>query len=436
LDELSMVARSTAIVLLAVCVDCAYLGAAEPSVVETEGATTSTTANSSHVHEDWPCWRGLNGDNHSDSQHPPVEWSATNNVLWKAAVPGIGHASPCIVGERIFLASADEPTETQFVICLDRRNGQQLWRVDLHQGKLPPKHEKNSHASATPACDGRFVFLLLANADQLWASAVSVDGKLAWQKSVGGYKHANGYGSSPAMFGQLLIAANDNEIDPSLAALDRLDGHIVWQVKRPTSDNSATPVVAKVAGRPQLLLNGANAVVSYDPATGDEIWSVNHATEVAACTIAFDDLCVYASGNVPDKLMLGIRADGQGDVTDANVLWSTHEANTYVPSPLLCGKLLFVVVDSGTAYCRDARSGEVLWKHRLGGSFFASPVAAGGNVYAANDTGITYVFRAANEFELVAQNDIGESCIATPVFSGDRLYLRTISALYCIGNQP
>jgi outer membrane protein assembly factor BamB len=238
------------------------------------------------------------------------------------------------------------------------------------------------------------------------------------------------------MFGQLVIVANDNEIDPSLAAFDRSDGHIVWQVKRPTSDNSATPVVATIAGRPQLLLNGANAVISYDPATGDEIWRVNHSTEVAACTIAFDDSCVYASGNVPDKFMLGIRADGRGDVTNANVLWSTHEANTYVPSPLTCDQLLFVVVDSGTAYCRDARSGEVLWKHRLGGSFFASPVAAGGNIYAVNDTGITYVFRAANSFELVAQNDIGESCVATPVFTGDRLYLRTVSALYCIGNEP
>jgi outer membrane protein assembly factor BamB len=430
-----MAVRSTSI-LLTICVGCACLRAAERSAVEIDGAPPPTAAKSNHVDEDWPCWRGPNGDNHSCSQHPPVEWSASNNVLWKAAVPGLGHASPCIVGDRIFLASADEITQTQFLICLDRRNGQQLWRVDLGQGKLPPKHEKNSHASATPACDGCFVYLLLANADQLWASAVSVDGKLAWQRSVGDFKHVNGYGSSPAMFGQLVIVANDNEIDPSLAALDRSDGHIVWQVKRPTSDNSATPVVATIAGRPQLLLNGANAVVSYDPATGDEIWRVNHSTEVAACTIAFDDSCVYASGNVPDKFMLGIRADGRGDVTNANVLWSTHEANTYVPSPLICDQLLFVVVDSGTAYCRDARSGEVLWKHRLGGSFFASPVAAGGNIYAVNDTGITYVFRGANSFELVAQNDIGESCVATPVFAGDRLYLRTVSALYCIGNEP
>jgi outer membrane protein assembly factor BamB len=431
-----MFARITEVVLLAVCVDCALIAAAEPSVADIEGAKTSTTATSSHVDEDWPCWRGPAGDNHSSSLHPPVEWNESKNVLWKAAIPGLGHASPCIVGDRIFLASADEPTETQFLICLDRQSGQQLWRVDLHQGKLPPKHEKNSHASATPACDGRFVYLLLANADQLWASAVSMDGKLAWQKSIGGYRHANGYGSSPALFGQLLIAANDNEIDPSLTALDRSDGHVVWQLKRPTSDNSATPIVATVAGRPQLLLNGANAVVSFDPATGDEIWRVIHGTEVAACTVAFDDLCVYASGNVPDKFMLGIRADGRGDVTNTNVLWSTHEANTYVPSPLVCGNLLFVVLDSGMAYCRDARSGEVLWKHRLGGNFFASPVAAGGYVYAVNDIGVTFIFRPSNAFELVAQNEIGESCVATPVFSGDRLYLRTVSALYCIGSEP
>jgi outer membrane protein assembly factor BamB len=384
---------------------------------------------------DWPCWRGAAGDNHSASRHPPVEWSATQNVLWKIDVPGLGHSSPTIVGNKIFLASADEQTETQFLVCLDRQTGQELWTTNLHHGHLPPKHEKNSHASATPACDGESVYVLMANAGQLWASAVATDGHVIWQKSLGGFQHANGYGSSPALYGHLVIAANDNELDPGLTALDRTDGHVVWHITRPSSDNSATPLVATVAGRPQLLINGANAVNSYDPATGAELWHVTHTTGVAACTMAFDDQCVFASGNVPDKLMLAVRADGQGDVTDTHILWSTHEANTYVPSPLVSGKFLFAVIDGGTAYCRDTRSGEVIWKHRLGGTFFASPVAAGDYIYATNDAGVTYVFRPTEAFELVAQNEVGQTCFATPVILEDRLYLRTTSSLFCIGHD-
>jgi outer membrane protein assembly factor BamB len=382
---------------------------------------------------DWPCWRGEAGTNHSLSRDPPTEWSDSKNVVWRADIPGLGHASPCLMRDRIFLASADEKAETQFLVCLDRHTGKQLWSTTLHQGNLPAKNEKNSHASATPATDGQRVYVLMANVDQLWAFAVDFTGKLVWRMSIGNFKHANGYGSSPVLFKDLVIAANDNEIDPSITALDRLDGHVVWKIQRPTSDNSATPIVANVAGRPQLLINGAKAAVSYDPAAGSEIWRVNHTTEVAACTMAFDDLCVYASGNVPDKLMLAIRADGHGDVSSSNILWSTSEGNTYVPSPLICGDRLFAVIDSGVAYCRDSRSGDVIWKHRLGGSFFASPVAAGEYVYATSELGVTHVFRSADKYELVAKNDIGQACLATPVICNGQLFLRTESSLFCIG---
>ncbi|MEX2307966.1 MAG: PQQ-binding-like beta-propeller repeat protein [Pirellulales bacterium] len=383
--------------------------------------------------DDWPCWRGSDGNNHSQDSQTPVEWSVDRNIAWKVAVPGRGHASPCIVDDKIFLASADEATRKQFLLCYSRQHGELMWRVDLHRSELPHIHANNSHASSTPACDGDAVYVVFASGEELIVSAVAIDGRIRWQRPVGGYQHANGYGASPVLFGQLVIVASDNQLEPSIVALDRIDGRIVWSTKRPKSDNSATPIVAMVSGRPQLLINGAGTVTSYDPIRGDEIWQVLHKTEVAACTVAFDEENVYASGNVPEKLMLCVRGDGRGDVTESHVLWHDNQRVTYVPSPLLLRRHLFIVADSGTAYCRDANSGIVVWKKRLGGNFFASPVLAGGNVYATSEMGVTHVFRAGPEFERVAENDLGETCLATPVICGGRIFLRTIAHLYCIG---
>jgi outer membrane protein assembly factor BamB len=332
------------------------------------------------------------------------------------------------------LPSADDEEKTQFLLCFARNDGHLLWRAELHSGGLHPINKFNSHASATAACDRQAVYVALVSNDQLWVSAVSLAGELLWQKSVGGYKHANGFGASPVLHGNLVIVASDNQLDPAIAALNRADGTTVWKTERRKSDNSATPVLGTVAGRKQLLLNGAHTVTSYDPDRGGEIWHVSHGTEVVACTMAFDERNVYASGNVPEKKMLAVRGDGQGDVTGSHVLWSTTREVTYVPSPICVGNHLFIVSDSGTAFCRDGQTGNVIWKKRLGGNFFSSPVLAAGNLYATNDAGVTYVFRAETEFELVAKNDIGETCMATPVFCGGRVYLRTTEHLYCIGS--
>ena len=256
---------------------------------------------------------------------------------------------------------------------------------------------------------------------------------MRWQKSIGGFRHANGYGSSPALFDELVIIANDNQDDPSLVALVRNDGRVAWRIARPNSDNSGTPVVANVAGRTQLLLNGANVVVSYDPASGKELWRVSHGCEVAANTMTFDDQCVYASGNVPEKMLMAIRADGEGDITETHVLWHTNQSNPYVASPLGCGDRLVTVLDAGTEARRKARTGVELWKRRLSGNFFSSPVFAGGHIYAASELGVTYVFDATSDkFKSIAENDVGETCMATPAISDDAIYLRTQSHLYCI----
>jgi outer membrane protein assembly factor BamB len=268
--------------------------------------------------------------------------------------------------------------------------------------------------------------------DGLLVSGLNLDGEILWQRRVGGFRHANGYGTSPALFQNLVIVANDNQEEPCLVALDCANGEVAWKTPRPKSDNSATPIVAHVAGRFQLLLNGANAVASYNPSSGEELWRVNHKTEVCANTMAFDERNVYASGNVPEKLLMAVRADGIGDLSDSHVAWRTNQSNPYVPSPLVCDDLLFTVLDSGIVICREAGIGHEVWTKRLGDSFFASPVAAGGMIYALDNSGTTYVLRASRDFERIAENRLEETCFATPAIANGRIYIRSLDHLYCI----
>lgn len=384
---------------------------------------------------DWPCWRGSHRDNRSPDASLPLHWSKTENIAWRVEVPGSGHASPCVCGGQIYVSTADENEETQMLLAYDRLTGELQWETELHRGGFMPKHEKNTHASATPACDGQRVYVPMMNSGDLWLSAVDVDGRLAWQTNLGKYQNGNGYGSSPVLYQSLVIVSNDNRAEPSLVGVDAKSGEIVWRTPRQPSSNSATPIVGHVAGRPQLLMNGAGSVSSYDPATGRRLWFVDHETEVAACTMAFDESRVYASGNVPEKEWLCVRADGEGDVADSHVVWRTDQRVTYVPSPLVHDGRLFFVTDSGLAFCLDAATGREIWKHRLPGSFIASPVLAGGNIFATAESGTTFVFRASSKFDELARNELGETCYATPAISGDRLSLRTVKHLYCIGHD-
>lgn len=397
------------------------------------GEDTQPLKHSAAVSQDWPCWRGPCGDNHAAGPVAPLRWSVSQGN-WRSAIPGKGHSSPCIVGNRVFLTSADESRELQFIVCLNRDTGQEQWQTVLSHGPLPTIHVNNSHASATPTCTHARVYAAGVTGDQLWLAAVNMAGELLWRKNIGRYRHANGFASSPVAYRDRIIVASENTSQPEIVALDCETGEFVWRTVRPASDNSATPIVAHVAGRDQLLINGAYGVTSYDPSTGIELWNVRHETEVVACTMAFGEKLVYASGKVPQAKMLCVSADGKGDVTDSHIVWKTDQAITYVPSPILVGDLLFVVTDSGVAYCRDAHTGEIVWKHRLGGDFFASPVFAGGNIYATAQSGSTYVFRAVRRYELVAKNEVGEPCMATPAICDGMIYLRTEHHLYCFAN--
>jgi outer membrane protein assembly factor BamB len=388
---------------------------------------------------DWPWWRGPHGDNiAAEGQNPPPQWSRTQNVVWKAEVPGRGHGSPCLWQDSIFLPTADDEAERQYLVCYDRRDGKKRWQTEIHGGKFIRSHQKNSHASATPACDGRLVFMPFVIQDAIWLSALDFDGHIVWQKRLGDFQSMHGFAASPLVYHSLVIVAADNLKDSFLVAVHRRTGQIVWRIDRPSYKlgTYASPILGHVAGRDQLLLNGPMKVFSYDPSDGKLLWTCDGPSESASSTIGFGRDLVYASAGFPRRNLLCIRADGSGNVTKTHIVWSKHKKMAYVPSLLLADGLLYMIEDAGHALCFDAASGEEVWAARLEGQFSASPILAGGHIYVVSEEGTTFVLRPGRKFELIAKNDLGDGGFATPVVCGDRIYLRTLHWLYCLGKTP
>lgn len=376
---------------------------------------------------DWPWWRGPQHNGHAVGS-APVEWNERNNLVWKAPIPGRGHASPIICGEHVFVATADEQEQTQMLVCLDRESGRPRWTTKIHQGGFMHMHHDNSQASPTPACDGKHVYCAFMVQDGIWVTAVDLEGNIAWQSKAGDFVSQHGYGASPVLYKSLVIVSGDTSGGSFLTALRTADGSMAWRVRRDNEASFATPVVAHVAGTDQLLLSGHEEVISYNPVTGEKLWTSEGPATTTANTVAWNDELVFASGGYPQNAVMAIKADGSGEV-----VWK-ERLKGYVPSPLVIGDRLLVVQDNGVVQLLDAKTGDKVWAKRLGGNFYASPILAGGNVYVPNLSGMMFVFHAGDKFELIAENFLATGGEASPAACGGRLYIRSAHELFCVGS--
>ena len=412
--------------------------------------------------EEWPAWRGPRGDGSSRETHLSVHWGKSDNIAWKAAIPGIGHSSPVVWGDRVFVTTCLLKEKQRVLLCLDRRDGKLLWQRVVLTAPLEAKHKLNSHASATPATDGKYVwtsFLRLRpkNASdgppsrlrerpayppttipEIVISCYTVDGDKVWEKVPGRFYSPHGFCSPPIPYKDTLIINGDQDAEAFLVALDKRTGAERWRTDRPSRIRSyCAPLIVRAAGKEQLILSGGESVAGYDPDTGKQYWVIDGPTEQFVASPVYAEGVVFLTAGFPDFHNLGIRPDGRGNVTATHVLW--HEKKvparkaSYVPSPIACGPYVFVVSDLGYARCFEAKTGKALWMHKLGDHHSASPVAADGLLYFPADDGTTYVLRAGPTFELVARNELGEACYASPAVSRGQLFLRTLHHLYCIG---
>ena len=426
--------RVTIVFLIGTSLPSASCRRGEPVAEIRPGSTTSVSIAATDLElpavaaSDFPWWRGAERTGIAKSE-APIRFSATENVLWTADVPGEGHGSPILWGDQLFLPVADRGKERMSLVCYGRDDGKLRWTCPLHEGGFMHVHSKNTHASPTPACDGERVYWTAMVKDAIWVSAVTLDGKIAWQKEAGPFVSMHGYGSSPVLHEGLVIVAGDSNGAGWLAGLDRQSGDIVWRIQRGNSASFGTPVVAEVAGKTQLLLSGHKKVVSYNPDNGEKLWESEGPATVCANTLAWSGDLVFASGGYPEQAVMAIKGDGSDEV-----VWQ-KDWKCYVPSLLVDGERLIVSQDNGVVRCVKAATGDELWSKRLGGDITASPVLSGEHIYIATEAGKVCVLKAGDKADLVAENDVGDRCYATPTIVGGRIYLRTFSRLLCIGQS-
>jgi outer membrane protein assembly factor BamB len=388
---------------------------------------------------DWPAWRGPTFDGIAASgQNPPVQWGETESIVWKTPIPGRGHGSPTVVGDRIFLATADRVKQSQSVLCLDRLTGRLVWQTEVHGSKADPgKHSNSSAASSTVACDGEQLFINFLNGGAVYTTALDVNGRLLWQQKICDYVTHQGFASSPVIHESLVLVSADHRGGGVVVGLDRKTGKIVWSESRPKLPNYTTPAILKAAGRTQMVMAGCNLVTSLDPLTGRKLWEVAGSTEECVGSAVTDGVRIFAGGGYPRNHTMAMMADSSGTVA-----WE-NKTRVYVPTMIAKAGHLYAVIDAGMAICWKSDTGEELWKERLGGDFFASPVMVDDRIYASNVGGKTFVFEATpKSFKLLAQNQLGDEAYASPVICGGRVYLRVAKKgesrqefLYCVGNK-
>ena len=404
--------------------------------------------------ENWPNWRGPSGDGISLEKGIPVKWSPTENIAWRVAIPGKGHSSPVVWGNKVFLTTCLPEKEQRLLLCLDQRTGKKLWQKVVLNSPLETIHPLNSRASGTPATDGQHVFVTFMKADdrkipapnvgtqrlitpgKIIVAAYDLDGEQKWKINVGDFISAHGFNTCPVLFEDLVIINGDHDGDAYLVALERKTGRKRWRIERENKTRSyATPIIREIGGRTQMILSGSLCVASYDPHNGKRHWIVDGPTEQFVASMVYNGEYVFVTAGYPERHILAIRPDGSGNVTGTHVAWRTNRGAAYVPSPIFAGPYLLVVADSGIASCLNAKTGKRHWMERLPGGHSPSTVSADDLVYFTSDRGVTTIVRPGKMFNVIARNELGEQISASPAISQGQIFLRTHQHLYCIGSK-
>jgi outer membrane protein assembly factor BamB len=386
---------------------------------------------------DWPAWRGPTGDGHATpGQTLPVKWSEDENLLWKAEVRGRGHGSPIVVGDQVLLATADVETEEQLVLSFDRATGKSRWETVVHQGHLNTKgHKISSQASSDVVSDGERLFVNFLNDGAIFTTALNLSGKVLWQHRVCDFQVHQGFGSSPVIYQNIVLVSADHRGGGKITGLDKLTGKVVWQHDRPPVANYASPGIVTAAGKVQAVLAGCNKIESFDPLTGEKLWSIDGSTEETVVTAVTDGSRVFLGGGYPKNHTLALEADGSGKIAWENV------SKTYVPSLLVKNGHVFGVGDAGRAVCWNSATGQERWYEKVDREFYGSPVMADSRIYITSKSGVTSVFEATPEkFTLLGQNALGDESFSTPAICDNRIYLRSAKTgatrqefLWCVG---
>ena len=387
-------------------------------------------AQDSLLGEDWSAWRGPTNDGVSRTAKPPIHWSADSNIAWKTETPGIGHGSPIVSGDRIFITACNPDENARLIVCYDRATGQELWQLPVARSPIEQMHPKNTPASSTPATDGERVVSTFAVDDGYFVACVNFDGKLLWKRRLASFVSRHGFHSCPILYdGSVLLAGLQDSDESFVARIDIVTGDTIWHTNTETEIRSFSPPhISDVDGRAIAVVSGANCTTAVDLATGQHVWRIPGPAEKTVSSIVEANGRLFVAGGREKQLL----AIDLVDSTQAEVAWKSSAGVPYISSPIIAGGTLHQVSDQGIYSRIDLKSGETLDKRRLLGPTSASPLFAGGHLYLTDESGRTLVASVSPKFEIVAENTIDEPVFASPAVVGHELFLRSDRNVYCV----
>jgi outer membrane protein assembly factor BamB len=400
------------------------------------GATLATGARA----QEWTRFRGPNGTGLSEAKGIPVKWTE-QDFTWRVALPGTGHSQPVIWGERIFLTTARDNGNERLLVCLQKKDGRELWTKSFPLPMPRLANRNTGYANGSPVVDRERVIATFVSTEHFWVRAFDHAGKELWSRDLGPFTSQHGHGASPMIYEDLVIVTNDQDGASSVVALEVATGKIAWQASRRTSDNGTaygTPCVhVRPDGVPELLLTSkSHGISSLEPRTGKLNWeSPVYKLRMAASPVVAGEVVIGSCGSAggAGNYLTAIRLGGTGDVSKTHVAYSTRKATPYVTTPLYRDGRVYWISDAGVATALEAATGRELWAERLRAEFFASPVIIDGKIYCPSTKGEMLVLATGDKYEELARNPLGEGSHATPCVDGGRLYVRTFNHLICLG---
>lgn len=397
--------------------------------------------------QEWTRFRGPNGAGQSEAPGIPTEFTDAD-FNWRSELPGIGHASPVIWENKVFLLSADPVNATRFVVCLNTSDGSREW-VREFPSQTHPLHTRSSYASSTPTVDAEHVYAAWSSPEKTTLICLDHDGKTVWELDLGRWVSQHGFGTSPILYRDLVILFNSQDnadkLPPGemggeshIMAFDRKTGQERWRT--PMTSNivsySVPCIYEPEGGKPEVVCcSTAEGVFGLDPENGKMKWSFSPFTmrtvssPVIAAGLIFGSNGSGAGGNY----VAAVRPGQQG--APAELAYKFERQANYVPTTLAHGEFAYLWSDKGIVSCIDAADGKVNWQERVGGNYSGSPIRVRDRLYCMSDEGDCVVLAAGKEFKLLARNPLGEESRSTPAVSSNRMYLRTFSHLISIGGM-
>ncbi|MDP6579216.1 MAG: PQQ-binding-like beta-propeller repeat protein [Vicinamibacterales bacterium] len=421
---------------------------------------------------DWPQFRGVHARGVADGFGAPTRWNAETgeNILWSTPIPGLGHSSPVVWGALFCVTTSDSGQDDELKVglygditpvvdetaqqwqvhCLDKLTGAERWTAVAHQGvPMIPRHPKSTHANSTLATDGTHLVAMFGS-EGLYAYDLAT-GREIWSIDLGllesGFFSAPtalwGFAASPIIHDDIVVIQADVLNGSFLAAFDVATGEEIWRAQRDEVPTWSTPTAHVVNGRAQIVVNGFRHIGGYDLATGRELWRMTGGGDIPTPTPVIDDGLIFiTNAHGLAAPIYAIREGASGDITPTagarsndHVVWSQGRDGAYMQTPVVYDGLLYNCRDNGVLSVYEPRTGRRLYQERIsrgGSGFSASPVAADGKVYFSSEDGSVYVVRAGPDFEVVAENPMGETLMATPALSEGALYIRTRSLLVAV----